>query len=190
MGIWSIRRCPDRHDSSTGEHVNRMAAVAGFLGNELGLEPGRVELLRAAAPMHDVGKIGIPDEILRKPGPLTPEERKVMETHALVGHEILRDSESELLRLASTIALTHHERYDSSGYPHGLAGEEIPVEGRIVAIADVFDALLSDRVYRPAVPVSEAVGLMKAGRGSQFDPEILDLLLGHLDDALALRDRA
>lgn len=183
-----LTRAIDRHDSSTGEHVSRMAAIAAFLGTELGLDPGRVELLRAAAPMHDVGKIGTPAEILRKSGDLTLEERAVMETHTLVGHEILADSESELLRLAATIALTHHEHYDGSGYPHGLSGDEIPMEGRIVAVADVFDALLSDRVYRPALSESEAIEFMTTGRGSQFDPEIVDLLVGHLDDALALRN--
>lgn len=185
-----LTRAIDRHDASTGEHVSRMAAIAAFLGTELGLDPGLVELLRVAAPMHDVGKIGIPDEILRKPGPLNPEERSLMETHVLVGHEILGDSGSELLRLAATIALTHHERFDGCGYPNGLAGEEIPIEGRIVAVADVFDALLSDRSYRPAMSIGEATGKMQEGRGTHFDPRIVDLLLGHLDDVLSARDRS
>ncbi len=182
-----LARAIDRHDASTGQHVNRLAALTAFLGTKLGLDPGRVALLRDAAPMHDVGKIGTPDEILRKPGPLSAEERSVMEEHTLCGHEILADSKSELLRLAATIALTHHECYDGSGYPNGLAGEAIPIEGRITAVADVFDALLSDRAYRPALPISEAVSLLAQGRGTQFDPAVLDLLLDHLDEALVLR---
>lgn len=183
-----LTRAIDRHDSSTGEHVNRMAAVAAMLGREMGLDPERVQLLRLAAPMHDVGKIGTPDEILQKAGPLTAEERCVMEQHTWVGHEILVDSQSELLRLAATIALTHHERYDGSGYPQGLAGRQIPLEGRITAVADVFDALLSDRVYRPALSVDETMDVLKEGSGTQFDPEIVDLLLTHLRRALELRD--
>jgi response regulator RpfG family c-di-GMP phosphodiesterase len=182
-----LTRAIDQHDPSTGEHVTRMADIAAFLGAGLGLDASRVELLRAAAPMHDVGKIGTPDEILRKPGPLSPQERSVMEHHTVVGHEILADSKSELLRLAATIALTHHERYDGQGYPQGLRGPSIPLEGRITAVADVFDALLSDRVYRPALPVAEAIALIKAGRGAQFDPELVDLLLDHIDQALAVR---
>ncbi len=180
----------DRHDASTGEHIRRLAALAGFLGEKAGLDPDRVDLLRSAALMHDVGKIGTPDEVLRKAGPLSAEERSVMERHALSGYEILTDSKSELLRLAATIALTHHERFDGTGYPNGLAGEAIPLEGRITAVADVFDALLSDRVYRPALRISEAVELLAEGRGTQFDPEILDLLLDHLDEALDRRDVA
>jgi PAS domain S-box-containing protein len=178
------------HDSSTGEHVNRMAAIASFLGSHLQLDEDRVQLLRAAAPMHDVGKIGTSNEILRKPGPLTRDERKEMERHTLIGHEILANSESELLRIAATIALTHHERYDGGGYPRGLVGEEIPLEGRITAVADVFDALLSDRCYRPALPIDEAVTTIREGRGTHFDPQIVDVLLDHLDETLSLRECA
>jgi PAS domain S-box-containing protein len=122
-----------------------------------------------------------------KSGPLSGEERSEMERHTVIGHEMLGDSKSERLRLAATIALTHHERFDGTGYPDRPAGEEIPLEGRITAVADVFDALLSERAYRPALPVSEAVALIRDGRGSQFDPEIVDLLLDHLDEALVLR---
>jgi putative two-component system response regulator len=164
-----------------------MASIAAFLGNQLGLERDRVLLLRAAAPMHDVGKVATPDGILQKQGPLTLEEREEMERHTTVGYQILADSESELLRLAATIALTHHERFDGGGYPKGLSGEEIPVEGRITAVADVFDALLSDRCYRPALSVDDAVEVMEQGRGTHFDPQIVDALLGHLEEALSLR---
>jgi len=137
--------------------------------------------------MHDVGKIATPDGILQKRGPLTPEERKIMELHTTVGHQILDGSDSDLLQAGATIALTHHERWDGTGYPNGLRGEEIPLEGRIVAVADVFDALLSDRCYRPAMPLEKAVSIMREGRGTQFDPRIVDVLLEHLEEVLALR---
>jgi PAS domain S-box-containing protein len=182
-----LAKAIELHDSSTGEHVNRMAVIASFLAHHLGLSPDHVQLLRAAAPMHDVGKIGTSAEILRKPGRLSAEERSEMERHTVIGHEILTNSESKLLRTAAVIALTHHERFDGTGYPHGLIGKEIPLDGRITAVADVFDALLSDRCYRPALSVTEAVALMEEGRGTQFDPEVLDVLLSHLDEALALR---
>ncbi len=175
------------HDSSTGDHVNRMASIASLIGDELAIDPERVRLLRIAAPMHDLGKIAITDRILRKPGPLTTAERTEMQRHTVIGHEILAGSESELLRVAATISLTHHECFDGSGYPYGLAGDEIPIEGRITALADVFDALLSDRCYRPAFPTDVAIEMIKAGRGTQFDPEIVDILLDHLDDALTVR---
>ena len=164
-----------------------MATIAAFLAGQVGLDRDRVLLLRAAAPMHDVGKVATPDGILQKQGPLTPEEREEMERHTTVGYEILADSESELLQLAATIALTHHERWDGDGYPQGLAGEEIPIEGRITAVADVFDALLSDRCYRPALSLDDAVEVMRQGRGTHFDPQVVDALLGNLDEALSLR---
>ena len=175
------------HDLSTGKHVDRMAKVASFLGGQLGLDSERVHLLEVAAPMHDVGKIATPSELLRKAGPLTSAERVQMNRHAAIGHEILADSESELLCVAASIALTHHEHYDGSGYPQGLSGEEIPLEGRITAVADVFDALLADRNYRPALTLDETVEVIKNGRGSHFDPQIVDILLDHLDEALSVR---
>jgi PAS domain S-box-containing protein len=183
-----LTKAIELHDLSTGEHIDRIGALAAFLGARLGLDAAGVHLLRVAAPMHDVGKIATPSEILRKPGPLTPDEREEMRRHTTVGHEILANSESDLLRLAATIALTHHERCDGGGYPRGLAGEEIPLEGRIIAVADVFDALLSNRPYRPALPLGKAIEILEDGRGSQFDPQIVDVLLAHLDEALSLRD--
>jgi PAS domain S-box-containing protein len=176
------------HDVEAGRHVDRVAKIAAYLGSQLGLGDTQIHLLRAAAPMHDVGKIATPEEILRKPGPLSAEERLEMERHTEVGHRILAGAESELLQMAARIALTHHERFDGTGYPQGLAGEEIPIEGRIVAVADVFDALLSDRPYRPALSHDEAIEQIRRGRGTQFDPEVVDVLLEHLEDAIALRD--
>jgi putative two-component system response regulator len=175
------------HDAETGRHVNRMASIAAYLGRQLGLDRERTLLLRAAAPMHDVGTIAIPDEILRKPGPLTVTEREEMKRHTEVGHRILADSQSDLLRLAASIALTHHERFDGAGYPHGLRGYDIPLEGRIVAVADVFDALLSDRCYRPALPVKDAIKVIEKGRGTQFDPAVVNVLLQHQSEVLSLR---
>jgi putative two-component system response regulator len=182
-----LARAVELHDAETGRHVNRMARIASYLASQLGLGDEQILLLRAAAPMHDVGKIAISDEILRKPGRLTPAEREEMERHTEVGHQILAGSESELLQMAARIALTHHEWFDGSGYPRGLGGEEIPIEGRIVAVADVLDALLSDRPYRPAMSIEEAVGVIRDGRGTHFDPEVVDVLLEHLEDALELR---
>jgi PAS domain S-box-containing protein len=185
--IEGLTNAIELHDSSTGEHIDRMAAVAGLLAEQVGLDPDRVRLLRAAAPMHDVGKIGVPARILAKPGPLSAEERAAMEQHTVLGHKIFAHFESDLSRIAASIALTHHERFDGSGYPQGLEGEEIPIEGRITAVADVFDALLTDRSYRPAFSIDDAVAVIKDGRGTQFDPEIVDILFDHLEEALAIR---
>lgn len=183
-----LARAIELHDFSTGQHITRMAVITAFLARRLGLDAEFVELLREAAPMHDVGKIGTPEAILRKPGPLDDEERKEMERHTAVGHEIFAGSESQLLQIAATIALTHHERYDGTGYPHRLAGEEIPLAGRITAVADVFDALLSDRCYRPALAVDDAVAIIREGSGTHFDPQVADLLVGGLDEVLSLRE--
>jgi PAS domain S-box-containing protein len=177
----------EMYDPECGRHVSRMASIAALLGTKLGLDASRVLLLRAAAPLHDLGKIATPDSVLRKAGKLTPSERERMESHTIVGHEILANSESHLLEMAATIALTHHEWFDGSGYPQGLSKAEIPIEGRIVAVADVFDALLSDRPYRPALTVEEATKLIAGERGTHFDPDVVDALLDNLDEALALR---
>jgi diguanylate cyclase (GGDEF)-like protein/PAS domain S-box-containing protein len=177
----------ETHDHDTGLHVARMASIAAFLGAKLGFNEAQVLLLRAASPMHDVGKIATPDVILRKPGSLTPEERAVMERHTTFGYQILSNSKSELLQMAAAIALTHHERWDGDGYPRGLEGEQIPLEGRVAAVADVFDALLSDRSYRTAMSADRAIAIVKEGRGTHFDPQIVDILLEHLPEILQFR---
>ena len=174
----------------TGEHIVRMSLYCSLIARLAGLGAGQAELVRIASPMHDVGKIGIPDRILLKAGPLTPGQRDVMETHTEIGCRILAGSQTALLDLAATMALTHHERVDGTGYPHGLAGEAIPLEGRIVAIADVFDALTSDRVYRPAFQPDEALAMMLAERGAQFDAALLDGFEGSFDEVLAIRRSA
>ncbi len=177
-------------NQETGEHIVRMSLYCALLARLAGLDAERAELIRIASPMHDVGKIGIPDRILLKPGRLTDEERRVMEAHTEMGHRILAGSDVELLDLAAEMALTHHERMDGTGYPSRLAADAIPIEGRICAVADVFDALTSDRVYRKAFQPDEARSVMLEGRGTQFDAELLDLFFGHFDDVLAIRRAA
>jgi putative two-component system response regulator len=173
-------------DDETGAHIERVSRYCELIAERLGLDPAFRDELRIASPMHDVGKIGIPDAILLKPGPLTPEERAEMERHAEIGYRVLTGSGAELLELAATIAWTHHERFDGSGYPRGLSGETIPLEGRIAAVADVFDALTSDRVYRKALPYEEAIALLRDGRGSQFDPRVVDAFLEADDEIRAI----
>jgi putative two-component system response regulator len=168
----------------TGEHVERIGNGAAVIGRRLRLNPGRCELIRLAAPLHDVGKIGISDEILLKPEPLTAAERKRMENHAEIGYRLLTGSGSDLLETAATIAWTHHERWDGIGYPRRLAGEAIPIEGRITAVMDVFDALTHDRVYRPAMTVDRALEIIRDGRGRHFDPAVVDGFLATLDELL------
>ncbi len=185
--IERLARAIEIRDTETGGHVNRMARISGVLALGLGLDEQFADLISVAAPMHDVGKIGIPDEILLQPGSLSDEERREMEKHTTIGNELLTGSDSDLLRLGASIALTHHERWDGGGYPRGLAGEDIPIEGRIVAVADVFDALLSDRPYRPAMDLDRAVEILRDGRGSHFEGRIVDYLLEHLDEMLRVR---
>jgi putative two-component system response regulator len=175
-------------DSQTGRHVERMAACCRLLACELGMAGPRASLVQTASLLHDIGKLGIPDRILAKPGKLTEEERQEMQTHTTLGHELLSGSSSELVELAATIALTHHERVDGQGYPHGLLDGEIPLEGRIAAVCDVFDALTSSRPYRSrAFSVDEAVAIMRAERGGAFDPDVLDTFCDSLDQVERIR---
>jgi putative two-component system response regulator len=160
-------------DDETGEHIRRVGRMSARLGRALGLDEDRIGVLREAAPLHDVGKIGIDDSILRKPGSLTEEEFDVMKTHTTIGAEILSGSRSRVLRGAETIARSHHENWDGSGYPDGLAGAEIPLEARIVAVADVFDSLTHERVYKGAIPVSEAEEKIRELDGTKFDPQVV-----------------
>ncbi len=174
-------------DDDTGDHILRMAFYSEGIAAALGMHADGMRDLRAAAPMHDVGKIGTPDAILLKPGRLSPEEFAVMQQHAVIGEKILSASSSRVVRIAATIAGTHHERWDGSGYPRGLAGDAIPLEGRIVAVADVFDALTSKRPYKPAFALDKALEVMRAGRGAHFDPKPLDAFLDIVEDLWAVR---
>jgi putative two-component system response regulator len=167
----------EARDHETAEHIERVGNYSALVARRLGLPEAHCELLRRASTLHDIGKIGVADDLLLKPGPLTPAERLEMQRHAEIGHDILAGSELELLDLAARIALTHHERVDGMGYPRGLAGTEIPLEGRIVAVVDVYDALTADRPYRPALSHSDALTLLAAGRETQFDPIVLDAFL-------------
>lgn len=174
-------------DSETGVHIVRIGFLAEALAKYMGQTSQFAELLRKAAPMHDVGKIGIPDSVLKKPGPLTDEERKIMNRHPNIGADILGKSRIALFQLAAQVALTHHERWDGHGYPRGLAGESIPLPGRIVSVVDFYDALTMDRVYRPALTHEQALEKLSAERGKAFDPEIVDCFLTHNDALQALR---
>jgi len=174
----------DFHDPTTGEHLNRMSHICEALALSAGLGEQRAELIRVASPMHDVGKIGISQQILASTRKLSPDEVNEMRRHPLIGSQILAGSDSELLRLGATIALTHHERYAGDGYPRGLAGSAIPLEGRIVAIADVYDALRSERPYKPAFSIEHAVEIMREERAKHFDPELLDLFLELVESLL------
>jgi putative two-component system response regulator len=172
-------------DEDTGAHIERIGRFSAQLAEESGLDPAFCARLSYAAPLHDVGKVAIPDAILLKPGPLTPAERTIVETHAEEGHRLLSRSSSSILDLAASVALSHHEKWDGSGYPRGLAGLEIPIEGRIVAVTDVFDALTSDRVYRKAYTKDDAIAMLKQQRGRHFDPTLLDAFLELIGEARA-----
>jgi putative two-component system response regulator len=175
-------------DNETGCHIMRMSEIVVILAEALGYSGRECSLLRNASQMHDVGKIGIPDEILLKPGALTAEERKSMEQHTIIGARLLGGNSSRLLQQAEEIALTHHEHWDGSGYPNGLQGTEIPLSGRIAAVADVFDALTSDRPYKQAWPVEDAVELIRSQRGRQFDPQVVDAFMAHLEPILEVKE--
>jgi hypothetical protein len=170
-------------DEDTGAHIERIGRFSTLLSEAVGMSPEFCRRIGHAAPLHDVGKVAIPDAILLKPGSLTPEERAIVETHAEEGHRLLRGSSSSILDMGATIALSHHERWDGGGYPRGLAAENIPIEGRIVAIADVFDALTSHRVYREAFSVEKAVEMMLEQADRHFDPVLLYKFMEVLDSS-------
>lgn len=172
-------------DDITGQHAERVGALSAVLAEELGLPREDVELIRLAAPLHDVGKIGIPDAILMKPGSLTPEEYAMMKTHTDVGARILSGSSFPILQMARTIAHSHHERWDGKGYM-GLSGEDIPIEGRIVAVADVFDSLTNERPYKGAMSVDDTVELIRSERGQHFDPRVVDAFMQAFDSGRIL----
>ncbi len=169
--IWRLSRALDYRDGTTGEHTNRVANVARLIAEELGLPEEQCHTIYLAAPLHDIGKVAIPDSVLNKTGKLTPEEIELMRRHVPIGEYILSDGDSELVQVAARIAATHHERWDGTGYPARLSGTDIPVEGRIAAVADVFDALCSDRPYKKAWSLARARGEISRCAGTQFDPD-------------------
>lgn len=186
--LMRLSRAAEYRDDDTGVHIVRIGFLAWLLALKLDQPEAWARLLREAAPMHDVGKIGMPDDVLKKPGPLTPEEREVMKDHPRIGAEILGQSRIPLFQLAAEAALGHHERWDGGGYPSGLAGEAIPLSARIVAVVDFFDALTMDRCYRPAFSDARTLEMMQAERGKAFDPRIVDLFVEQAAEFVALRD--
>jgi putative two-component system response regulator len=184
--IQRLGRAAEFKDNETGMHVIRMSHVSGRLALEMGMDAAFAEQLVNAAPMHDIGKIGIPDRVLLKPGKLDNEELGIMRKHSELGAEILANSTSPLIQLAHSVALYHHEKWDGSGYPFGMKGEDIPIEARIVAVADVFDALLSKRPYKEPWPVEDAVAEIKSQSGSHFDPAVVDAMMSCLPDLIAI----
>ncbi|MBI9086089.1 MAG: HD domain-containing protein [Desulfobacterales bacterium] len=175
-------------DEDTGDHIIRMSRYSAFIAEKLGLSAREVQNIRYAAPMHDVGKIGIPDSILMKPGKLTDEEFDFMKTHSTIGATILADSKAEILQLAWQIAISHHEKWNGRGYPQGFSGDKITIAGRIVGLADVFDALTSKRPYKVPYPIEVAVDIIKKEREEHFDPDVVDVFLENIDEFVKIKE--
>ncbi len=187
--LFRMSRAAEFRDPETGAHIQRMAHYSRLIAGKMGLSPDEQELILQAAPMHDVGKIGTPDHILLKPGKLTPEEYDEMKRHTVIGHELLSGSESRVFQTAAIIAVAHHEKFDGSGYPYGLEGESIPVLGRIVAVADVFDALTSVRPYKDAWTLEKAEAYLRDSSGSHFDPACVEAFFAVWDEVLDIHSR-
>jgi putative two-component system response regulator len=185
--ITRLSRAAEFRDPETGAHIQRMSNYSVLIANQLGLPQEEQALILRAAPMHDVGKIAIPDQILLKPGKLDEAEFAIMKTHAEKGYEILRGSRSTLLDVAAVIARSHHEKFDGSGYPLGLKGEDIPLYGRIVAVGDVFDALTTERPYKKAWEIDRAVEFLRTGSSTHFDPQCVQAFIDRIDEALVIR---
>jgi two-component system response regulator RpfG len=183
-----LARAGEYRDEETGNHVFRMARYARLIAEELGLSAEECEDIEYSAPMHDIGKIGIPDEILLKPGSFEPAQWERMKQHTVIGHNILSNSDSRYMKMGAVIALNHHEKYDGSGYPSGLSGEEIPLVARIVAVADVFDALMSERPYKQAWPMEKALELLRNESGRHFDPQCVDAFFSRIEDVQRIRE--
>jgi putative two-component system response regulator len=186
--IYRLTRAAEYKDEDTGDHIQRMSNYSAAIARAMGLEEQTTEAILYAAPMHDIGKIGIPDRILLKPGKLTPEEWTIMKQHTMIGARILEGSDTEAIRLGEIVALSHHEKWDGTGYPKGLKGKDIPLAGRIVAIADVFDALTSKRPYKEAFSLEKSFEIIKQGRGSHFDPRVVDAFFASEQELLEIKE--
>lgn len=186
--IFVMGEVGESRSKETGFHVKRVAEYSKVLALAYGMTPDEADLIKTASPMHDIGKVAIPDSILKKPGKLTPQEFNVMKTHTTIGYNLLKGSNRPILRAAATIAIQHHERWNGAGYPHGLAGDDIHLYGRITAVADVFDALGSDRVYKKAWELEQILQLFKEERGQHFDPRLVDVFFDSLDHLLKIRE--
>ncbi len=184
--IFRLARAAEYKDEDTGNHIISMSRLSAYLAERMGLNTTVVERILYASPMHDIGKIGIPDRILTKNGPLNDEEWAIMRQHTTFGGQILEGSDIGFLRLGEVIALTHHEKWDGSGYPRGLSGNSIPMAGRIVAVADVFDALMSKRPYKPPLTIDQTIDIIRAGRGTHFDPAVVDVFMNSLKEIIKL----
>jgi putative two-component system response regulator len=187
--IFRLGVAAEYRDKETANHIKRMSRYCALIAEGLGWGKEEVEVILWSSLMHDVGKLGIPDRILQKPGPLTAEERKIMEYHTTIGGNILKGSAASVLQKSRVVAVTHHEKFDGTGYPRGLKGEKIPLEGRITILADVFDALSSKRVYKEAMPEAEVLRILQEGRGAHFDPRILDVFLDRLGEVRKIKER-
>lgn len=186
--IYRLSVAAEYKDTDTGTHIKRMSKYSELIAKKLGFSDEFCELILYASPLHDIGKLGIPDAILTKPAKLTPEEWEIMKKHTTMGYEILAGSTEKLINFASSIALNHHERFDGTGYPSGKKGEEIPIEGRIVALADVFDALATKRPYKDAWPLDKILTEIENQRNKQFDGKIVDVFLSNLDEFLKIQN--
>lgn len=187
--IYKMGEIGETRSKETGNHVKRVAEYSGLLAILCGLDEKEVNILLVASPMHDIGKVGISDSILKKPGKLTVEEFDIMKEHSMIGYNILKDSKRDILKAAAIVAKEHHEKYDGSGYPCGLKGEEIHIYGRITALADVFDALGSERCYKEVWEDEKIFQLFKEEKGKHFDPKLIDLFFDNLDKFLQIRER-
>lgn len=187
--IYRLSRAVEYRDIETGNHIIRVSNYAAAIARKMRLNDGYVESICYATPMHDIGKIGIPDHILLKPGKLEPDEWEIMKQHTIIGAQILEGSKSELIKLAQDIALTHHEKWDGTGYPKGLKGQDIPLAGRITAIADVFDAQTFKRPYKEPFSLKKSFSILKDSRGSHFDPEVVDAFFGVQDEMVSIREK-
>jgi putative two-component system response regulator len=184
--IHRLAAAAECRDQYTGSHILRMSRYAAAIAQKMGLDRGFVKALLYAASMHDIGKIGIPDKILMKPGKLDDKEWETMKQHTVIGAKLLNGSKQDYIKLAEEIALTHHEKWDGTGYPQGLAGERIPISGRIVAVADVFDALISERPYKPPLSIRESFTIIKNERGTHFDPDFVDAFIDIKQEILSI----
>ncbi|HCL56379.1 MAG TPA: diguanylate cyclase [Spirochaetia bacterium] len=187
--VYRLAVASEFRDLETSLHIQRIGEYSSLLWKKMGNSSEDAEIIKYASQMHDIGKIGIPDRILQKPGPLTADERKIMENHTLIGGKILENSNSSLIHLSQSVALSHHEKWDGTGYPNKLKGEEIPLIGRVVALTDVFDALSSKRVYKPAFGIDKVISIIKEERGKHFDPKILNSFLDTLPQILEIYEK-
>jgi len=187
--LYTLGEMGELRSKETGDHVNRVALYSELLAHHYGLEEKEVTMLKMASPMHDIGKVAISDSILLKPGKLSDEEFDAMKKHSLIGYELFKKSPHRLLQIAANISHEHHEKWDGTGYPRGLKGEEITICGRITAVADVFDALSHDRVYKKAWPLEEVIEHMKRESGKSFEPRLINILLEHIDEIVDIKNR-